>query len=240
MDIRIGCSGFYNAHWKKIFYPEEMPRKDWLSFYCEKLNTLELNNTFYKFPTLKTMSSWYQRSPADFLFSVKAPKLITHLSRFNDCEQLMEDFYSVCTEGLNEKLGCLLFQLPPSIAYDEEKLQNIIRYIRPGFKNVIEFRHTSWWNEKVYNTLAGHDIIFCSVNHPKLPNTLVINSDKVYIRLHGNPEMFYSNYSTEFLNKLSQFILTKKNLKEIFIYFNNTASTSGVLNALELREIFNI
>ncbi len=238
LKVRIGCSGYYNAHWKKVFYPESLPRKQWLDFYSEKFNTLELNTTFYQFPTLANMSNWYDKSPEDFSFSIKAPKLITHLNRFNDCQQLMDDFYGVCSESMKEKLGCLLFQLPPAIVYNEEKLEQIIGCIKPGFKNVVEFRHESWWTEKVFKTLSEHNIIFCSVNHPKLPNKIVTYSDTAYIRLHGNPEMFYSKYSPEFLTKLSQFILKKNELSEVFIYFNNTASTAGVLNALELKEFF--
>jgi uncharacterized protein YecE (DUF72 family) len=237
IKIRIGCSGFYNAHWKKIFYPETLPKNQWLDFYGKQFNTLEINSTFYKFPTVATLNNWYQKTPDDFVFTVKAPKLITHLNRFTNCQELVDEFYTVCEQGLKDKLSCLLFQLPPTIVYTEEKLEQILQYLKPNFTNVLEFRHTSWWNNDVSKILAEHGLIFCSVNHPKMPNTIFGHTNKVYIRLHGNPEMFYSSYSTEFLTKLSQFILEKKELSEVFIYFNNTASTSGILNALELQQI---
>lgn len=236
--IHIGCSGFYNAHWKKIFYPEKLPSSQWLNYYSEKLNTIEINSTFYKFPVVESLQKWYERTPENFIFSIKAPKLITHLNRFNDCEQQIEDFYSICQQGLHDKLGYLLFQLPPSLAYEEEKLTKILRCLNPEFKNVIEFRHISWWRDNVYKTLTDHNTIFCSVNHPKLPNTIIANGGKAYIRLHGNPEIFYSNYPAAFLNKLHQFILTKTEISEAFIYFNNTASTAGILNAVELSAKF--
>ncbi len=233
--IHIGCSGFYNAHWKKVFYPETLPSSKWLNYYSENFNTIEINSTFYKFPVVETLQKWYDRTPENFTFSIKAPKLITHLNRFKECEQLIEDFYSISQKGLKEKLGYLLFQLPPSIVYDEELLVKILNCLNPDFKNVIEFRHISWWRDNVYKTLTEHKAVFCSVNHPKLPNTIIANGGVAYIRLHGNPEMFYSNYPSDFLDKLRQFILTKKEINEAFVYFNNTASTSGILNALELQ-----
>lgn len=236
--IRIGCSGFYNAHWKKIFYPDTLPQKEWLTFYARQLNTIEVNSSFYRFPTVQRLTNWYLQTPDDFIFSIKAPKIITHLNRFNDCQELIDQFYSICDQGLKDKLGCLLFQLPPTISYSQEKLDQILNCLRPGFNNVVEFRHPSWWNNEVPGILAEKGVVFCSVNHPKMPNTIFTNLSKAYIRLHGNPEMFYSSYSSEFLRKLSNFILGRSEALEVYIYFNNTASTSGILNALELRKIF--
>lgn len=235
--IKIGCSGFYNAHWKRVFYPDTLPKNKWLDFYAQQFNTIEINSTFYKYPTLSTLHNWHQKTPDKFVFSIKAPKLITHLNRFDDCQELIDSFYLLCEQGLKAKLGCLLFQLPPTIIYTPKKLDQILKCLKPEFTNVLEFRHTSWWNNEAIKMLTDHGIIFCSVNHPKMPNTIFGHTNKVYIRLHGNPEMFYSSYSTEFLTKLSQFILEKKELSEVFIYFNNTASTSGILNALELQQI---
>jgi len=211
--IKIGCSGFYNPHWKKIFYPEMIPRNQWLNFYAQQFNTLEVNSTFYKYPTLSTLINWHEKTPDDFTFSVKAPKLITHLNRFSNCQELIDQFYLICEQGLKEKLGCLLFQLPPTIPYSEEKLDQILKCLKTEFINVIEFRHVSWWNNAVSKILSENNVIFCSVNHPKMPNTIFTN------------------------NKLYEFILQKKDLHEIYIYFNNTASNSGILNALELVQI---
>jgi uncharacterized protein YecE (DUF72 family) len=236
-QFKIGCSGFYNRHWKGIFYPEKLPQSQWLNFYCEHFNSVELNVTFYRFPTAQMMQEWYRKSPDDFLFSVKAPKLITHFKKFNDCNRELNDFYFACEDGLEHKLGCVLFQLPPGIHYSEEKLEQVISGLKPGFKNVIEFRHKSWWKKNVYDELAEHGITFCSVSHPTLPETIVVNSSTVYIRLHGNQKMFFSDYSTEELKQLSQAILKKRKIKEAFIYFNNTAGTAGVLNAGELKNI---
>ena len=239
-EFKIGCSGFYNRHWKKIFYPENMPQSKWLNFYCEHFKTLELNVTFYRFPTEKTFQGWYNKSPDDFLFSVKAPRLITHLKKFNDCTRFISDFYLTCEKGLKEKLGCVLFQLPPNIHYSEEKLEKIADSLDPAFNNVIEFRHPSWWNEDVYKYLEERNLIFCSVSHPKLPEDIITTTQTAYIRLHGKPEMFYSDYSHKFLKDLADNVLKNEKTKEAFIYFNNTAGTAGILNALELQKMITI
>ncbi len=232
--FKIGCSGFYNRQWKGVFYPEHLPQSQWLSYYCEHLNSIEINATFYHFPTLKGLHNWYIKSPEGFVFSLKAPKLITHMKKFIDCKSLLDDFYSTCSEGLKEKLGCVLFQLPPSIQYSEEKLELILKNLNPNFKNVVEFRHNSWWTKEVFDELGKHDITFCSVSHPNLPDILVANTTTIYKRLHGKPKLFYSEYTSEEIDKLYNSIIEKPKIKEAFVYFNNTASTAGITNALQL------
>ncbi|MBS1494295.1 MAG: DUF72 domain-containing protein [Bacteroidetes bacterium] len=236
-EWRIGCSGFYNRNWKGVFYPEDFPQSKFFNYYSEKFNSLELNVTFYRFPKTETLKKWHDKSPGGFDFAVKAPKLITHMKKLNDCDRLLDDFYSACEDGLKEKLGCTLFQFPPSYKYTEERLEQVIKSLRSEFKNVIEFRDAGWWNKKVYDTLAENKIIFCTVNHPKLPEDIVINSDTAYIRLHGNPDIFYSKYSYEELQKLYAAVNKKRKVKTIYIFFNNTASTAGVLNALEMKTL---
>lgn len=237
IDWRTGCSGFYNRHWKGIFYPEKLPQSKWFSFYCEQFNTLELNVTFYRFPTKEMLSKWYDKSPSDFLFSVKAPQLITHYKTFADCGRLLNDFYSACSAGLKEKLGCMLFQLPARVQYSEEHLNRIIGALHSDFRNVIEFRHESWRKKKVYDMLAEKKIIFCNADLPKFPFKPVFNNELFYLRLHGNPRMFYSSYSATFLKVLEEKLSAKRKLKQAFIYFNNTAGEAGILNALQFQKL---
>lgn len=142
-----------------------------------------------------------------------------------------------CEQGLKNKLGCILFQFPPSIHYSEEKLQQITTGLNPSFNNVIEFRHKSWWIKKVYDELTKSKITFCSVSYPDLPDTIIATTKTVYLRLHGNSKLFYSNYTNEELNQLHQSVLNATKFKEAYIYFNNTASTAGVLNAQQLQKI---
>ncbi|WP_264565111.1 DUF72 domain-containing protein [Flavobacterium sp. N3904] len=236
-NLYIGCSSFYNSYWKKIFYPEGIPASKWFEYYCTHFKTYEMNGTFYKSPTLKTMENWRQKAPDDFLFSVKAPKEITHTKMFVDCESLIKDFYAICSNGLKDKLGCVLFQFPPSFHYSYEKLLFIISQLDLKFYNVIEFRHQSWWISEVWDELYKNNITFCSVSHPKLPKTIFTEFPVIYIRLHGRPKMFYSDYSTEELSNINNTIVQSKKGQTAFVYFNNTASSAGILNALEMKKI---
>lgn len=236
-ELHIGCSSYYNFYWKEVFYPNDLPRKQWFEFYCQYFDTYEINGTFYKFPTLKTFVDWFDMSPDLFLFSVKAPKEITHNRRFIGCEDLLGDFYSRCKEGLKHKLACVLFQFPPSYEYSPEKLQHIISQLDLSFQNVLEFRHKSWWVPEVWSLLVKNNITLCSVSHPQLPETVFTVSPLIYLRLHGKPKMFYSEYSKEELAQLKDLILTNSSAAKAFIYFNNTASTAGIINALEMKKL---
>lgn len=234
-EVLAGCSSFNNRFWKGIFYPENMPVSKWFDYYCQHFDTYEFNGSFYKFPTVKIFENWYKKAPEHFIFSVKAPKEITHIKKFTDCEELISDFYTICDTGLKDKLGCVLFQFPPNYSFSEEKLQNIINNLNPKFKNVIEFRHESWWIDKVWDLFMKNNITFCSVSHPQLPETIFDKCPLIYIRLHGTPKMFYSGYSSEQLNDIKN----KTKGKNAFVYFNNTAGEEGILNALELKKIIN-
>lgn len=180
---------------------------------------------------------WYQKSPADFSFAVKAPRSITHYRKLKDCSQEIDDLYNACELGLKDKLGCLLFQFPPGFKYDADSLELILKNLKPQFKNVVEFRNPGWWNEEVYDALEANDIIFCSVNHPKLPQDIIITSSTVYLRLHGNPQIFYSSYSDEFLLNLHNSLVENAKIKEAYVLFNNTAGTAGIMNAQRFKEL---
>ena len=235
-EIHIGCSSFYNTYWRGIFYPEELARKEWFAYYCKHFDTYELNATFYRFPTLKSLQNWYDKSPDNFLFSVKAPKVITHLKKFVDCKQEINDFYEIVQEGFKDKLGSILFQFPPSFDYTPEHLSLIVASLNLEFKNVIEFRNDTWWREEVYAVFSKNNITFCSVNYPNLPTEIIKISEICYYRLHGNPKLFYSSYTDKELKEISKSLLAENKFKRMFVYFNNTANSAGILNALALKK----
>lgn len=233
----IGCSGFYYNHWKNVFYPEDLPKSKWFDYYKERFNTLELNVTFYRFPKLNVFENWYKKSPKKFSFSVKAPRLITHYKQFHDTAEMMAGYYATIREGLQDKLGSVLFQLPPRSVYTEERLQRIIETMDNSFNNVLEFRHPSWWHEGVYRTLGKHKISFCGMSHPALPDEVIRNSPVVYYRFHGTPELYKSPYDITFLEKIAAEISSNKKVKQAFLYFNNDIDGSAIKNARELHEI---
>jgi uncharacterized protein YecE (DUF72 family) len=230
-EVYIGCSSYQNSYWREIFYPSELRQAKWFEFYCSYFATYEINGTFYKFPTLKSLENWYNRAPEEFIFSVKAPKIITHQKKLANCETEISEFYKVCSKGLKHKLGCILF--PPGFDYSKEKLHLIIASLNPEFRNVIEFRHESWFNEEVWESFLYHDITFCSVSYPGLPETIYTEFPMLYIRLHGNQNLFYSGYSDAALRQ----IIGKTEHAKGFVYFNNTAGTFGILNALQMQKM---
>ena len=234
--INIGCSSYATASWQPLFFPEGLPRKQWFEYYCKHFNTYELNSTFYRFPTLKSLESWYDKAPDDFVFSIKVPKIITHIKRMEDCEEEIEKFYDVAREGLRDKLGCVLFQLPPSFTYSPERLETVIMAANSEFNNVVEFRHESWWLEDVIKILSVNNITFSSVNYPMLPTAVMKTTQTGYIRMHGNPKLFYSEYTREQIENLYNEV-KGQNFRQAYIYFNNTASTAGIINALEAKKL---
>lgn len=234
MKWHIGCSGFHYKDWRGKFYPEKLAMKNWFDYYTKYFDTVELNVTFYRFPQLSFLKTWYQKCPENFRFSVKAPKAITHYKQFHDSARFITDFYETSNNGLKEKLGPVLFQLPGRLAYNEERLERIINSLNPSFNNVLEFRHESWWREDVYKALAERNITFCGMSHPSLPDDVVVNTSTVYYRFHGVPDLYRSAYSKEFLQEIVSIVKSDKHIKTGWFYFNNDFDAVGVRNAEDM------
>ena len=234
----IGCSGFHYKEWKDVFYPKGMRQRDWFMYYAKQFDTLELNVSFYRFPTVASLNNWYVQAPEGFNFSLKVPRSITHFKKFVDTEVMVKDFYGLLKDGLKEKLGCVLFQLPPQLSYSEEKLEKILQQVDPLFTNVIEFRSASWWRKDVQNLLQKHDIIFSGVSFPGIQfDDAVVNTPVCYYRFHGVPKLFYSEYDETFLDKIFGQVKNDKKTKTAFIYFNNTASLAALHNARYFKQL---
>ncbi|MGZ5135585.1 MAG: DUF72 domain-containing protein [Flavitalea sp.] len=234
IETWIGCSGFHYKEWKEIFYPKGLPQKKWFDYYCEHFNTLELNTTFYRFPQLRFLENWYGKSPAVFRFSIKAPRLITHYKQFKDSKRMLSDFYNTSRDGLRDKLGCILFQLPDRVKYSDEMLERIIDNMDPDFQNVIEFRDSTWWQNKVYRKLAKHNLHFCSISYSGLVEDVIHSTSLVYYRFHGIPRLYKSCYKKDAVIKVADQLLNNKKPKQAFIYFNNTWGTGALKNARQL------
>jgi uncharacterized protein YecE (DUF72 family) len=233
IEWRIGCSGYYYKEWKDIFYPAGLPQKEWFNYYCQHFNTIEINSSFYKQPSPKSFSTWYETSPADFLFTLKAPRTITHYNKFNEVKELIVDFYEVITTGLREKLGCVLFQLPPSFTYTEERLSLILENLNPSFNNVVEFRHISWWNNTVMTEFKNNHLTFSGLSYPSaLPDGVIQSNDPVYYRFHGKPILYKSLYTEQEIVTFAKSIMPVT--KRVFVYFNNTWGSSALTNAKQL------
>lgn len=178
MNYFLGCSGYYYNHWKGLFYPETRPKTKWLQYYAQSFSTVEINNTFYWFPTEHFLQDWYNKTPQNFKFTIKANRSITHTRKFHNTQDLTKRFYELASL-LKDKLLCVLFQLPPFMHKNLELLETIASQMDPKVVNVLEFRHESWWSSDVYALMERYGLVFCSVSASELPDDLVVTSDSV-------------------------------------------------------------
>ena len=232
---RIGTSGWNYPHWKGAFYPGDMAKKDWFGYYCRFFDTVEVNNTFYRWPTREILEKWRDAAPSGFRFTLKAPRMITHMKKLKDCGDYVRQFYDLAAV-LERKLGCLLFQLPPNYGYTEHntaKLRRFLDHLDGRKNNVIEFRDTAWWNEAVYALLREKKVTFCNVSGLGMPREQVVTSERVYCRFHGRD--YSTRYSRQEIGEYAGRMRDLKN-KRVFAYFNNDNKAYAVMNARELRK----
>ena len=234
----LGCSGWYYDSWAGRFYPEKLSKSKWLEYYSKHFNTVEVNNTFYRFPREKTVKGWFKRTPKNFKLTLKANQLITHRKRFKDTQDTINRFYNLA-EILEDKLGCILFQLPPQKSKDIDFLRNAVKQFDSAKNNIIEFRHPSWFDSEVYDLLNEFEVGFCSVSSPDLPDDLIVTSNIAYVRFHGIGDKKYRYlYSEEELKGWADKI-KKSDFNDVFCYFNNDYNANAPKNAEMLRNLIN-
>lgn len=236
-SLYIGCSGFYNNDWKGSLYPENVQSKDFLTLYSQTFNTVEINSTFYRKPTAKTLLKWYDETPEHFKFFIKIPKSISHEKRLKDSKEEITAFCSHIEEHLKNKLVGFLYQFPPSFKKSQENTDLILSSLDFNYLNVIEFRHESWWNDEIYHLLMENKIVFSGVSFPgNLSEEVIINHPEIlYYRLHGKPVLYKSEYSHEFLDTLAENI--RNSDRKAFIFFNNTWGTAAIKNSVYLKKL---
>jgi len=232
----VGCSGWFYWKWRDRFYPSDIPTGKWFDHYANRFDTVEINASFYSWPTVANVKTW-KRQPRDrpFVYTVKVCELITHVKKFRGTKTLVKDF-GLVADILGDRAGCFLFQLPPSYRYTKARLTSIVSQLDPARRNVVEFRHASWWNEEVYRAFRKAGIIFCSCSGPKLPNALIRTADEIYLRLHGPERWYRHNYSDEEL-KLWATRIKKSGAVRAWIYFNNDNDAHAVANASSMKAI---
>lgn len=237
-SLYIGCSGFHYDHWKGAFYPEDMPKRRWLEYYCSKFNTAELNVTFYSLPDKETFSKWHKETPRGFVFSVKGSRFITHVKKLKASSEPVDVFLARAM-ALKEKLGVILWQLPPSLKADHARLAEFLEILRPyGIRNTFEFREGAWITKKVISLMERENASLCMADWPEFLNDIPVTSDFVYIRRHGEDGSHATSYSPEKLktdaSRIRKYLRDKK---DVFIYFNNDASGYAPKNALLLKKL---
>ena len=236
--VHIGTSGWNYKHWIGHFYPEELPQKKWLAYYAERFDTVEVNNTFYQLPQLSTFTNWREIVPENFKFAVKASRFITHMKKLKDPKTSSEKFFQG-SERLENKLGPILFQLPPGWQVNADRLAVFLEAIPSGHRYVFEFRNESWLQKEVFDLLRQHNAAFCIHDFRGKDSPREITADFTYMRMHGPTEIAYAgSYPLGTLKKWAQQIRTwRKDLKAIYVYFNNDFQGYALKNALKLREL---
>lgn len=235
--IFIGTSGFHYNHWKGNFYPEELRKKDWLEYYLKYFKTLELNNSFYKLPDAKTFDNWRKSVPEGFLYSVKASRYLTHNKKLKDSQEPLNRFLE-STSWLHEKLGPVLFQLPPGWKYNAERLDYFLNLLPADLRFTFEFRNATWYKDEVLQKLQEKNIAFCIYELEYHTSPIEITADFVYIRLHGPSAKYSGSYSDNILQYWAEELKKwSREGKDVFIYFDNDQNGYAAFNAVKLRQL---
>jgi uncharacterized protein YecE (DUF72 family) len=239
--VRIGCSGWVYKDWKGDFYPADLPQRRWLERYAESFDTVEVNNTFYRLPSLEAVQRWADETPDGFVFAVKGSRYTTHIKRLLQFERYSERFFErlepLVAAG---KLGPVLWQLAGNFRRDDERLAGALEILRdrPG-RHCFEFRHESWFTEDVYAALRQDDAALVIGDDPERPfQTREVTAPWTYLRFHRGAAGRRGNYAPRDLDPWRRRIAAWRARTEVFAYFNNDWEGFAPKNALALKGSF--
>lgn len=233
--LLIGTSGWSYNHWKDLFYLPGLPPADWLSFYAREFRTVEINNSFYRLPTREGFERWAAQAPDDFLFAVKASRLLTHVKRLKDPQEPLRRMLEA-SAGLREKRGPVLFQLPPNYHRNLDRLAGILRLWPADLRCAWEFRHESWLAEATYDLLAEYGAALCIPDSPKLPEERRVTALFTYIRFHEGRTG--TGYTDDELAGWVPFIRSALATgHDVYAYFNNDPGGHAIYDARRLKAL---
>jgi uncharacterized protein YecE (DUF72 family) len=239
MVVRVGTSGWSYDHWTDVLYPQGTPPRDRLAIYTREFDTVELNASFYRWPTDRAFASWNRRLPAGFELSVKAPRGLTHAKRLYSPEAWFDRIASGWHQ-LRDRRGVLLVQLAPGFVRDDARLAYFLSRVPPWMRVAVELRHTSWHDEAVFSLLARHSAAYCVMSGAGLPCILRATAPFVYVRLHGPDQgsLYAGSYSDDDLRWWAARIREWDHAGlDVYAYFNNDGDGNAVRNARTLRAL---
>lgn len=237
-ELYIGTSGWSYDGWKDRFY-QGIKHEDWLAHYSDQFSSVEVNASFYRHQSLKTLTHWAQTTPDDFRFTIKAHRYITHTKRLHevvDAVSAERDLY----QHLGDKLSCMLWQLPANFKKNDQRLEHFVQLLGgwPEVRHSVEFRHPSWFDDEVAHCLQTHHIAVCMSDAADWPMWEHVSADFVYIRLHGHSRTYASAYSRQHLQLWAEKINNwRAKQKSVYVYFDNDAEGAAPYDAQHLRTL---
>ena len=230
-DTRLwtGTSGFSYKEWKGSFYPEKLPANRMLEYYSRRLRSVEINNTFYRLPRAEMLEKWASQVPEDFSFVLKASRRITHMARLKDAGDPLEYLTRTAVGALGDRLGPILFQLPPYLRVDVARLTDFLAIVPEDVRAAFEFRHESWFVDDVYQALADHGAALVTADTGEGEAPVVETASFGYARLRrpGYGEADLADWAAT---------LCRPAWSDVFVFFKHEDEGAGPRMAAGFRE----
>ena len=231
--LRIGCSGWSYKDWKGPFYPDDLPQRRWLEFYASRFSTAEINASFYRLPTDNAVATWAATVPPGFVFAWKASRYITHNKKLKDAADSL-DYLFERAKGLGDKLGPILFQLPPNLHRNDERLEGFLDALPVGYRYSVEFRHPGWYADAVLEMLRRRNVALCISDHHHAPAPWEATADFIYLRGHGPGGRYHGLYGEAALKDWAKAIRDWRKTRDVFVYFDNDIKSAAPADAEQL------
>jgi uncharacterized protein YecE (DUF72 family) len=234
--VLIGTSGWSYQHWVGPFYPKGTASSEWLSYYADRFETVEVNNTFYRLPSESMVRGWRERTPEGFCFAVKGSRFVTHFRKLRDTDASVDAFVRKA-RLLRDKLGVVLWQLPPDLTLDAELLDRFLAHLPRDVRHAVEFRNGSWLADEAYAVLRAHNVANVHVSSDEMPMDLTTTADFVYVRFHGLAG-YHGAYVKRSLEPWADFLAEQSAAgRDAYVYFNNDWEAHAPADAVRLREM---
>lgn len=235
--IRVGCSGWVYKHWRGLFYPEELPQKRWFEHYAAHFDTVEINNSFYRLPPTSTFDGWREQAPNGFCYAVKANRFITQAKKLLDCAEPLERMMAA-VRVLGDRLGPLLYQLPPTLRFNPERLESFLKILPRDVANVFEFREPSWYRQETYDLLDRYGASFCVHDMAASTSPRIATGPVAYVRFHGAVGKYWGRYPDAALGGWADWALEQSRLgRPVWCYFNNDIHGHAIDDARTLKSL---
>ena len=235
--IRIGCSGWNYKHWRERFYPKGLPARRWFEFYADHFDTVEINNSFYRLPPPETFDKWREQAPPGFCYAVKANRYITQAKKLLDPEEPL-DRMMTAARHLQDRLGPVLYQLPPSLSLNLERLEQFLAVLPRDVVSVFEFRNRSWYITQTYELIERFGASFCTHDMPGSASERIAVGRAAYVRFHGCGGKYWGRYPDDRLLSWADWMLGQaRGGRTVWAYFNNDIDGHAILDAQTLKSM---